>query len=145
MKKLLTTAAVLAALTAQASATEWYAAGQNYDSLARNPTAYSGKIVSFRGKVIQSVQTGQDYVLRVSVTMGEYNIWKDTVYVEYRASSSSTSRIVEDDIIDFRGRFVGIKSYTAVLGQTIQIPHIIACEVHPQTSIRVLRAPQPCD
>jgi hypothetical protein len=110
------------------------AVGQDYQTLARQPTAYSGRIVSFRGKIIQSLQTGVDYVLRVNVTRGEYNSWQDTVYVEYRANSPSEMRIIEGDIIDFRGRFDGIKSYTTVLGATVQIPHVIACQIRNAAS-----------
>lgn len=76
----------------------------------------------------------RDYVLRVNVSPGEYNTWKDTIYVEYRTNPASDRRIVDGDVIDFRGKFIGIKSYTAVLGQTIQIPHVIACEVRDAAS-----------
>jgi tetratricopeptide (TPR) repeat protein len=102
---------------------------QVYLQLARQPSAFTGRLVHFTGKVVQSVQNGKDYMLRVDVTEGRYGLWQDTVYVEYRAKSAD-QRILEKDIIDFRGTFVGIKSYQAVLGQTIQIPHVIACEVH---------------
>jgi len=73
------------------------------------------------------MQSGSNYVLRVNVSRGQFNIWKDTVYVEYHAAS--VGRILEGDIIGFRGKFVGIKSYQAVLGQIIQIPHVIADEI----------------
>jgi hypothetical protein len=104
-----------------------------YQRLASDPESHIGKIIYFRGKVVQSLQSGLDYVLRINVSVGPYETWKDTVYVEYRAGSSSEPRIVENNKLRFRGKFVGIKSYTAVLGNTIQIPHLIACDVRNES------------
>ena len=97
-----------------------------YDLLARSPINYEGRLVSFQGKVIQAAQSGLSYVLRVNVSRGKYDIWNDTIYVDYRANSGSEPRILVGDIIQLWGEFVGIKSYTAVLGQTIQIPYVVA-------------------
>lgn len=97
----------------------------DYDLLARSPSTYVGQLVFFRGKVVQATQGGQSYMLRVNVTRGTYNIWTDTIYVEYLANSSD-ARILEGDLIQLWGEFVGIKSYTAVLGNTIQIPQVLA-------------------
>lgn len=97
-----------------------------YRALARQPDTYEGTVVVFRGKVIQVVEGGRDTTLRIDVTRGAYGIWDDTVYVEYRRGSSRESRILENDIVTFWGTFVGIKSYTAVLGNTIQIPYVVA-------------------
>jgi len=97
-----------------------------YDLLARTPGSYAGQLVTFRGKVIQVTQSGRSYVLRIDVNQAKYNIWKDTLYVDYRTSTDTDPRILKDDIVQLWGEFVGIKSYTAVLGQTIQIPHVVA-------------------
>jgi len=97
-----------------------------YDLLARSPSNYEGRLVSFRGKVIQATQSGLSYVLRVNVSRGKYENWSDTIFVDYRANSTSDARILEGDVIQLWGEFVGIKSYKAVLGQTIQIPHVVA-------------------
>jgi hypothetical protein len=98
----------------------------DYDLLARAPTQYAGRLVTFQGQVIQVSQDGLFYALRVNVTRGKYDFWKDTIWVDYRAGSGSEPRILEKDIITLWGEFVGIKSYKAVLGQTIQIPHVVA-------------------
>src|SRR4051794_21079536 len=45
-----------------------------YDLLARSPTNYEGRLVSFQGKVIQATQGGLSYVLRVNVSRGKYDI-----------------------------------------------------------------------
>jgi hypothetical protein len=96
----------------------------SYDELARNPARHIGAPVSFSGKVVQALKNGRDYTLRVNVSRGQFNIWKDTVFVEYHTGSAQ--RILEEDIIDFRGKFAGIKSYTTVLGATVPIPYVIA-------------------
>ncbi len=51
----------------------------SYQELARQPESYLGKVIYFRGQVVQSVQDGRDYVLRVNVSPGAYETWKDTV------------------------------------------------------------------
>jgi hypothetical protein len=101
----------------------------SYDSLARSPTSYAAQIVEFRGKVIQATQDGRDYVLRINVSQDRHGFWTDTLFVTYRASSDSEPRILENDIVRLWGEFIGIKSYKAVLGQTIQIPYVAAREI----------------
>ena len=119
-----------------------------YDQLARTPNAYAGWTLTFSGKVVQVMQEERgDTTLRIAISPDGRN---SIMYVEYRASSPSEPRILENDIVDVRGKFVGIKSYKAVAGNIIQVPHVIACEVRstPRSTIRVLRAPQqpvPCD
>ncbi|MHC2373364.1 hypothetical protein ACVIQT_008012 [Bradyrhizobium diazoefficiens] len=103
----------------------------SYEQLARSPTAYTGRLVTFTGKVVQATQGGLDYVLRVNVSRGKYDIWQDTIYVDYRAASGREPRILDSDVVQLWGEFVGIKSYKAVLGQTIQIPHVVARAVVP--------------
>jgi hypothetical protein len=112
-----------------------------YDQLARTPDAYTGSTLTFSGKVLQALQGQGNTILRIAISSDGHS---DVMYVEYQAAPSEP-RILELDIVDVRGRFVGIKSYTATLGNTIQIPHVIACEVHgtPKSSIQVMRAPQP--
>jgi hypothetical protein len=117
-----------------------------YDQLARTPDAYAGQTMSFSGKVVQAIQEGEDRVLRIAFPPNE----RDIFWVEYRASPSP--RILEGDVVDVRAKFVGIKSYKTVLGATVQVPHVIACEVksvpQSQSSIQVLRPPQqivPCE
>jgi F0F1-type ATP synthase membrane subunit b/b' len=97
----------------------------SYDSLAREPLAYKGQTVVFRGQVTQVQESGLSVILRVNVTRGQF-IWKDTVWVEYRKKVPDERRILDDDILTFWGEYKGIMSYKAVFGQTIQIPHVVA-------------------
>ena len=103
-----------------------------YQALAHQPDQFVGKFITFDGKVVQSVQAGLDYELRVNVARGPYNSWSDTVWIDYRAKSASEGRVMEGDLVRFRGEFVGITSYRAALGHTVQIPKFIACELMGQ-------------
>jgi hypothetical protein len=87
-----------------------------------------GRNVFFRGKVVESVQSGQSYILRINVTPRPLDSWDDTIWVDADLAADQP-RILNGDIVDFRGKFAGIKSYQAVLGQTIQIPRVVACSV----------------
>ena len=81
---------------------------------------------TFKGKVIQVQESGKRVVLRVNVTQGEYGLWEDTIYVDYQRKTDTESRVLEEDIITLYGEIKGIKDYTAVFGNQISIPHLIA-------------------
>lgn len=98
----------------------------SYIEIARNPNNYIGQKAVFSGKVIQVQENGEKVVLRVNVTKGDYEMWDDTVYVDYQRKDDNESRILENDIITMYGEIKGIKEYTAVFGNQISIPHIEA-------------------
>jgi hypothetical protein len=109
-----------------------------YDELARTPDKYYREIVVFGGKVVQAIESGQNLTLRIDVAphvdISDPN-WKvggDIVYVDYRKNQPNEARILEDDKVKFWGRYAGILSYKAVLGQTIQVPRIVARLVEDQ-------------
>ena len=98
----------------------------SYNDLSRNPNNYINQNVMFTGKVVQVQENGTYVMLRIDVTKGQYGIWTDTCYVDYKRKDTNESRILENDIVTFYGTVKGIKSYTAVLGNQISIPHIVA-------------------
>ena len=97
----------------------------SYEDIARNPNNYKGKNAKFNGKVIQ-VQEGllNSVTLRVDVTQGEYGIWDDTVYVNYKYKDDNESKILEDDIITMYGTIDGLKTYTTIFGGEVTIPEM---------------------
>lgn len=97
-----------------------------YQALARAPRSHVGALVTMRGKVVQAAESYGHATLRIDVTRGQYDIWSDTVYVEYKRQSDSEPRILEKDVVAIWGKFEGIKTYTTVLGATVQIPHVSA-------------------
>jgi len=103
-----------------------------WDQLARDPRSHKGTIVVLRGKVVQSLERGSSYALRVDVAPDEIKFPSDIVFVDYRKRSTSETRILEGDQVQFWGEYVGIYSYTATMGQTIQIPHVVAQIVEDQ-------------
>lgn len=97
-----------------------------YNELARNPNSYTGQTITFRGKVIQVAESGDNVDLRINVTRGQYGLWDDTIYVDYKRRDENESRILENDMVTIYGEFKGIKKYIAILGNQISIPHINA-------------------
>jgi hypothetical protein len=99
-----------------------------YEQMARHPEDYLKTIVKFEGKVVQA----GDGFMRIDVNA--HVAWIDRanaglsdnaiVYVSYRPKSNE--RVLEADKVRFWGRFDGIISYKAVLGQTISVPNINA-------------------
>lgn len=103
----------------------------DYKSLARNPSMYKGKDYTFTGEVIQVIENKNDLLLRVNVTAKRYEYlnetyYEDTILVKYKYSSSSESRILEDDIITLYGKSMGTYTYESVLGSPITVPYIDA-------------------
>lgn len=113
----------------------------SYDEAARFPTQYLNKAVIFSGKVVQVLnEGGGTWLMRVVVAKDKkYDFWdyKKIVILRYRDPLKSDGRILENDVVEFRGIFEGIQSYTAVLGQKIEVPGVAACD------IRVISNPNP--
>jgi hypothetical protein len=98
-----------------------------YSSLARDPDNWLGAVITFRGEVVQVEEDGLNVMLRVSVTKDKtFDMWDDTILVFYTKGSASESRILERDIVRLWGGFVGIEKYTAIFGNTVSIPAVIA-------------------
>jgi hypothetical protein len=97
----------------------------SYQALAREPLRHVGSTVMMLGKVIQAVQNGRDVVIRLNVIQSANCNWSDTMYLDYQRASESEPRILDGDVLHFVGEFRGIKSYTTVMGATMQIPHVV--------------------
>lgn len=90
-----------------------------YNDLFRNNEQYVGQLVYYQAQLIQVVDAGKDrYQLRANVTKGRF-LWDDTVFLSYAGP-----RLLEDDVIEFVGTVVGVRTYTAVLGNRVTIPDI---------------------
>jgi len=102
-----------------------------YDDLFRYNEQHVGKFVRFVGKVMQAQKNicllcdNPGYILRVAVTKGSYDLWDDPIWVDY----PGTSRFLEDDIVTLWGTVTGLKTYEAVLGNSITIPLIEALDI----------------
>ena len=102
-----------------------------YDELARFPERYRGKAIVFTGKVVQALYENDGPLLRVQVRKDEHGWWdwNSIMLVKYRDQIAGDGRILENDIVEFRGVFKGRFDYKAILGQTINQPGMTACDV----------------
>lgn len=97
----------------------------SYNEIARNPGEYILKKAHFRGEVVQVMEDGDDYTLRVNVTQSRY-YWEDTIYVSYTRRDSAEPRILEDDIINLYGYCMDTVTYETVMGASVTIPAVLA-------------------
>lgn len=102
-----------------------------YDDLFRYNEQHVGQAVQYVGKVIQVQENicllcdNPGYVLRIEVTKGDYGLWDDPVWVDY----PGTKRFLEDDIVTFWGTVKGLKTYEALLGNSVTVPWVEAPEI----------------
>jgi hypothetical protein len=95
-----------------------------YEDLFRYNENYVGKIVHIKGQVLQVSETGtDDFVVRLATKDSGYGYYDDIVWVEFR---NNNERILEDDMLDVYGEVVGIQKYTAVLGNEVSLPAVVA-------------------
>lgn len=97
-----------------------------YRTLFRYAEDHKGKLVYYRGQVIQVLEDRGDFQLRVNVTVDDYGFWSDTIFVRY---DDAPVRILEDDIIEFVGRMNGTITYESVMGGKVTIPDITALKL----------------
>ena len=97
---------------------------QNLNPTVQVTNDYEGKLARFTGEVIQVLQDGNSYTLRVNVTDTGY-YWTDTIMVYYEADDGDP-RILEDDVLTFYGWMEGMYSYESIFGATITVPLMMA-------------------
>ena len=82
---------------------------------------HSGPQVCFKGEMIQVIERGNDrFVFRINVTKAT-NGWKDATYVTWKGQ-----RFLEEDVVEFVGPVLGLKTYKSVFDQNVTIPGIRA-------------------
>ncbi|MCL2105943.1 MAG: hypothetical protein FWH26_02620 [Oscillospiraceae bacterium] len=92
-----------------------------YNDLARYPDKWRSKNVTIEGKVTQVVEDG---LLRISVTEGDFGIWRDNIVIFGGALNDRDGRILVDDVIIVWGRYDGLTTYASVLGSSTTAPKI---------------------
>lgn len=96
--------------------------GIEYKDLAKNPDSYVGTKVHLKGEIVQVCTENDSYsTYRVNITEND-GWYSDTIYVVFKGSSST--RFVEDDIVEFYGESAGLYSYETVLGANQTIPQV---------------------
>ncbi len=102
---------------AEAEAAAGYETGITYSQLARTPDDYEGKLIKFKGKVVQVINGTSEIQIRLAVN----NDYDNILYCSYNPDIVS-SRVLEDDKITVYGKSVGLISYKSTMGGTITIP-----------------------
>ena len=98
---------------------EDYNTGITFDNLARTPNDYEGKRVTFRGKVVQVVESDTEVDIRLAID-DDYN---KMIFLIYDPNIVS-SRVLEDDMITIYGNSCNLYTYTSTFGGDITIPLI---------------------
>jgi hypothetical protein len=112
-----------------------------YNDVARQPDKFKSQKTYFVGKVEQVMEKNNDIVLRVNVTPGEYDIWEDTVWVNY-TKPEEQDRILEEDIVQIWGTVKGLRTYEAIMGNEVSIPEINAAYITIGEPTAVVAEPQ---
>lgn len=97
----------------------------SYKEISRNPDNYKGKYAALKGEVIQVIEDGNTYTLRVDITKNKY-YWSDTILVTYTKIDKSEPRILEDDIVNMYGMLGGTYTYETVMGSKLTVPILYA-------------------
>lgn len=90
-----------------------------YKDAFRYPEQYSGKTVSFSGKVLQVMESYGKTVLRVSSRSN----WDNVVYVTINSSDLDVP-VLEDDKVTVYGTYAGNYTYSSIWNQSITIPSV---------------------
>ena len=105
----------------------------SYNDLFRYAENNVGKLVYFRGQIVQAEERRGDFILRVLVTsekLGGREFWDDAVYLHY---DDAPVRVLEEDIVSFVAEMLGTKTYRAVLGNDVTIPELRAKSLQIET------------
>jgi hypothetical protein len=95
-----------------------------YDDLFRYNERYIGTLTKFMGQVKQVEHlNGDNYILRIATKKTDYSndYYENVIWVNYKGD-----RFLEGDTVYVWGKVIGLKEYTAVLGNTITVPEVDA-------------------
>ena len=93
-----------------------------YNSLVRTPDQYKGKAVTISGSVLQVDESDSSRYVALVAVDDDYSPLAGVVY----KPSLLNVRLLEDDPVTVNGEFLGLDSYTTVLGSDNTVPVIQA-------------------
>lgn len=96
-----------------------------YDDLLRNPENYTGKYVTFTGKILQVISDEEDPSIYLVSTSDEGFFWGNNVYV-ILPHDYVNGNFLKDDMVSFYGSFKGTHTYESVLKQNLKVPKVLA-------------------
>ncbi len=104
----------------EAEAKKYYT-GITYENLARNPTENIGKLVRFKGKIIQIIKATGSVQYRMAID----NNYDKVVLITVDNSKLQDGNLLEDDRVTIEGTFLMEMEYETVRGDKRNIPAII--------------------
>jgi len=101
----------------------------DYKQLVKDPSPSQGTVATFTGQIVQIEQSGNEGIMRLSVTKESYG-WSlsDIVYVTYHQATNA----VQGDVVSVTGKLTGSQTYTSQANFQITIPSIDVCTVDTQ-------------
>lgn len=96
-----------------------YETGITFEEISRSPDDYEGEKVKFTGYVLQINEGRNENEIRMATS----GMFDDIIYGTYDPSILEV-RVLEDDNITIYGTVSGLKTYTAVLGNSVTLPNI---------------------
>lgn len=98
-----------------------------FEEMALTPELYSMKAVQVHGRVIDVQDANYEVTMRVNISTRDFD-FRENILILY-SRTRSDCRLFEGDVVDIRGVFRGLITYTSALGNQITIPAITAEEV----------------
>ncbi len=110
----------------------------SYKQLDKDPGSFSGTIATFTGQIVQIEQSGNEGIMRLSVTKESYG-WSlsDIIYVTYHQATNA----VDGDVVTVTGTLTGSQTYTSQANFQITIPSLDVCSVQMGVAKSVPAAP----
>ena len=97
----------------------FYGCGITFEEISRSPDDYEGEKVKFTGYVLQINEGRNENEIRMATS----GMFDDIIYGTYDPSILEV-RVLKDDNITIYGTVSGLKTYTAVLGNSVTLPNI---------------------
>lgn len=99
----------------------------NYKDIVRQKKGMKGKHIFIDGKVLQVSNSWGNVILRVA----SFNNNDEVFYVTF-SEDKLDFNLLEDDYVIIKGTLDGLKTYTAVLGNQITLPEVLADSIELQ-------------
>ena len=95
-----------------------------YENMARFPDQNIGQTITVTGEVNQVDYTSDGWAVRLITGRSEYGYYSGDDLFVYFFGTPTSSRVLEDDIIQVTGVFAGPFEYTTIFGATREVPLI---------------------
>ena len=99
----------------------------SFDEMARTPQQYFMKQVRVHGRVIEIQDANNEVTIQVNISTNELD-FRENILILY-SRSRSEPRLFDGDVVDVRGVFRGLITYTSVLGVQLNMPAVTAEEL----------------